>query len=149
MWATCATQVSRFLLSLKTAQNGLPFRRQGTPTVDQIVRVDRENHLDCEVELSPFQETSSGEQLQSAVELFHYKATADHTEVPPPPPTANEERPKSFHQDVSGWCASLFRTPSRYRHVEIDADAASRWVVGEDRGPGMQESQIGRYDAWL
>jgi len=33
--------------------------------------------------------------------------------------------------------------------VEVDARHAEWWDQWEDRGPGWQESQIGRYDGWL
>jgi hypothetical protein len=150
MWATCAGQVSRFLLSLKTVQYGLPFRRHGTSTTVQIVRVERESHLGWGIELSPFQETASGAQLLSTTELSHYKVTTDYDKVFSTLLTnTSAEQQESAHQQTAGWFASFFRAPPRHRHVEVDADAASWWVEGEDRGPGMQESQIGRYDAWL
>ena len=157
MWAICAGQVSRFLLSLKTVQYRLPFRRHGTSTINQIVHVDRENHLDREIELCPVRETSSGTQiLNTTGELAHYKATTNHDKVFPIPLIATSgeqqeygEQRESTHQQTEGWFASFFRAPPRHRHVEVDADASSWWVEGEDRGPGMQESKIGRYDSWL
>lgn len=33
--------------------------------------------------------------------------------------------------------------------VEVDARHAEWWDQWEDRGPGWQESKIGRYDGWL
>ena len=33
--------------------------------------------------------------------------------------------------------------------VEVDARHAEWWDKWEDRGPGWQESKIGRYDGWL
>ena len=151
MWATCASQVSRFLLSLKTVQYGLPFRPHGTSTANQIVRVDRENRLDCEIELCPFQEISSGTQILSTTDgQSHVKVRTNYDKVSPISPTATYgDQQESTHQQTVGWFASVFRTPPRHRHVEVDADASSWWVEGEDRGPGMQESQIGRYDSWL
>jgi len=162
MWAICAGQVSRFLLSLQAVQYRLPFRRHGTSIINQIAVGDRENHLECEIELSPFQETSSRTQkLSTANELSHYKVTTDY-KVSPILLTATSEgqracgeqqergeQQESTHQQTVGWFASFFRASPRHRHVEIDADASSWWVEGEDRGPGMQESRIGRYDSWL
>ena len=157
MWAICAGQVSRFLLSLKTAQYGFPFRRHGTSTTNQIVHVHRENHLDCEIELCPFRDPPSRAQiLNISDELAQYKVTTNHNKVPPIPFTATsggqqecEEQQESIHQQTDSWFASFFRPSPRHRHVEVDADASSWWVEGEDRGPGMQESHIGRYDSWL
>jgi len=151
MWATCAGQVSRFLLSLKTVQSVLPFQRHGTSTANQIVRVNRDNHFDCHIELCPFQETSSGTQILSSTdELSQYKVRPNYNKAFPGPLTATSgEQQESTHQPSVGRFASFFRAPPRHRHVEVDADASSWWVEGEDRGPGMQESQIGRYDSWL
>lgn len=149
MWAICASQVSRFLLSLKTVQYGLPFRRHRTSTANQIVPVDRENRHDCEMELCPFQETPSGTQILSTTdEQSHVKVRTNYDKAIHVTATYGEQQ-ESTHQQTGGWFASAFRVPPRHRHVEVDADASSWWVEGEDRGPGMQESQIGRYDSWL
>jgi len=150
MWVTCASQVSRFLLSLKTIQYELPFRHHDTSTADQIIRVDRGRHLDFEVELSPFQESTFRRQKTNATkDILHHEVVSDHNKVPLISHTTPGEQQGPAHQQTGGWFASFFRVPPRHRHVEVDADAASQWVEGEDRGPGMQESQIGRYDAWL
>ena len=157
MWAICAGQVSRFLLSLKTVQYGLPFRRHGTSTTNQIVHVHRENHLDCGIELCPFRENPSGTKILNTTDaLAHYKVTTNQDKMSPIPLTVTSgeqqecgEQQESTHQQTDGWFASFFRAPPRHRHVEVDADASSWWVEGEDRGPGMQESKIGRYDSWL
>ena len=149
MWAICASQVSRFLLSLKTVQYGLPFRRHGTSTANQIVPVDRETRHDREIELCPCQETSSGTQILSTTDdQSHLKVRTNYDKAIPVTATYGEQ-PESTHQQTVGRFASVFRAPPRHRHVEVDADASSWWVEGEDRGPGMQESQIGRYDSWL
>jgi hypothetical protein len=115
-----------------------------------MVRVERENRHD-RVELSPFQENPfGGQMLDTTDNLLQHKVTTARDKVPATPlATAIEGRQALAHRKTGGWFASLFRVPSRHRHVDVDADAASWWVEGEDRGPGMQESQIGRYDAWL
>jgi len=150
MWATCASQVSRFLLSLKTIQYGVPFRSHGTSTVDQMVRVDRGSLHDCEVELSPYQDSTIGAQTLSTTEgLLHHEVVIVHDKMSPTLSNATGKRQESVHQRTGSWFTIFFGTPPLRRHVEVDVDAASRWVEGEDRGPGMQESQVGRYDAWL
>ena len=163
MWAICAGQVSRFLLSLQTVQFGPPFRRHGTSITNQIAVVDRENHLECEIELCPFQESPSATRILSTTDgQSHYKVATNYDKVTPTLLTATSgeqqecreqqergEQQESTYQQSVGWFASFFRVEPRHRHVEVDADASSWWVEGEDRGPGMQESQIGRYGSWL
>ena len=150
MWAICASQVSRFLLSLKTIQYEIPFRHHVASTAGQIIPIDQESHLDCEVELSPFQgSTFGGRTINTTENLLHHEVISDYDKVPLTPSTGTGEQQEPAHKQTGSRFASLFRTQPLHRHVEVDADAASRWVEGEDRGPGMQESQVGRYDAWL
>jgi hypothetical protein len=81
---------------------------------------------------------------------------SDTVLVESPSPTLRGHSPAAFaavdqRHGFGGWCWWLLGRDAAVENqmVEVDARQAEWWDKLEDRGPGWQESKIGRYDGWL